>query len=97
MDESGEVIVSGEAGLDGPFAGAVELATRIAASPRARDCLASNWYTYAFGRQEQPEDSCSLAQLKKRFQASDGDLKELLVGLTQTDSFLYRPAITEAP
>ena len=26
-----------------------------------------------------------------------GNLKELLVGLTLTDSFLYRPAITEAP
>ena len=24
-------------------------------------------------------------------------LKELLIGLTQTDSFLYRPAMTEAP
>jgi len=62
----------------------------------ARDCLATNWYRYTFGRQEMPEDTCSLAQVKDRFAKSGGDLKELIVGLTQTDSFLYRPAM-EAP
>lgn len=97
VDESGEMLASNEAGLDGPFSGAAELTARIADSPMARDCLAANWYTYTFGRQAQPEDSCSVAQLKARFASSGGDLKELLVGLTQTDSFLYRPAMTEAP
>jgi hypothetical protein len=97
VDESGDVIATGEAGLDGTFAGAEELAGRIADSAMARDCLATNWYRYSFGRQEQPDDTCSLGQLKGRFSASGGDLKELLVGLTQTDSFLYRPAMTEAP
>jgi hypothetical protein len=97
VDESGELLNTGEEGLDGAFVGAAELSARIAKSPRARDCLAANWYTYTFGRQEQPEDSCSLTQLKQRFADSGGDLKELLVGLTQTDSFLYRPAMTEAP
>ncbi len=96
VDESGEVIGTGEAGLDGKFLGAGELAERIANSPMARDCLAANWYTYAFGRQPQADDACSVTQLKDRFASSGGDLKELLVGLTQTDSFLYRPAMTEA-
>jgi len=97
VDESGEIVASNEDTLDGPFSGAAELAERIAQSPRARDCLATNWYTYTFGRQEQPEDACSLEQLKTRFRSSGGDLKELMVGLTQTDSFLYRPAMTEGP
>jgi len=93
VDESGEMLDSGEADLDGAFAGVGELAERIAQSPMARDCLATNWYRYTFGRQEAPDDSCSLAQLKERFAGSGGDLKELLVALTQTDSFLYRPAM----
>jgi hypothetical protein len=97
VDESGEIIGTNEAGLDGKFTGAAELADRIASSPMARDCFATNWYRYSFGRQEQPEDTCSLGQLKARFEASGGDLKEVLVALTQTDSFLYRPAMTEAP
>lgn len=94
VDDSGEVLATGEAGLDGAFGGVGALAERIAESPMARDCLATNWYRYSFGRQEQAEDSCSLGQLKQRFAASGGDLKELLVGLTQTDSFLYRPAMS---
>ncbi len=93
VDESGEVVAMLEEGLDGPFAGAVELSERIAQSPKARDCLVSNWYRYTFGRQEQAEDSCSVAQVQERFRASEGNLKELLVALTQTDAFLYRPAI----
>lgn len=97
VDESGNLIATGEVGLDGAFAGAGELAQRLANSPRARDCLVTNWYRYSFGRQEQAEDSCSLSQVKERFASSGGDLKELLVGLTQTDSFLYRPAIKETP
>jgi hypothetical protein len=97
VDESGSVVFSGEASLDGDFAGAGELASRIAKSPMARDCLATHWFRYSFGRQETAEDSCSLQQVKARFASSGGDLKELLVGLTQTDSFLYRPAMTEAP
>jgi hypothetical protein len=96
VDESGAILQTGEATLDGEFAGAQEMISRIAQSTLARDCLATNWYRYTFGRQEAPEDTCSLAQVKDRFAKSGGDLKELIVGLTQTDSFLYRPAM-EAP
>jgi Protein of unknown function (DUF1588)/Protein of unknown function (DUF1592)/Protein of unknown function (DUF1587)/Protein of unknown function (DUF1595)/Protein of unknown function (DUF1585) len=97
VDESGEVFDIREPGLDGPFSGALELSLRIAQSPKARDCLATNWYRYSFGRQEQAEDTCSLTAVRERFAESGGNLKELLVALTQTDAFLYRPAITEAP
>jgi len=97
VDESGKVLATGELGLDGDFTSAVELLNRIANSSLARDCLATNWYRYTFGRLEQPEDQCSLSQVKERFAETGGDLKELLVGLTLSDSFLYRPALTEAP
>ncbi|HKY37122.1 MAG TPA: DUF1588 domain-containing protein [Polyangiaceae bacterium] len=97
VDESGNVVALPEEALNGPFAGASELAARVAASSTARDCLALNWFRYSFGRQEAPEDTCSLDQIKGRFGAASGNLKELLVGLTQTDAFLYRPAIPEAP
>jgi hypothetical protein len=93
VDESGNVVGFAEEALNGPFAGAVELSARIAGSAKARDCLAANWYRYTYGRQEVAEDSCSLAQVQERFRSSEGSLKELLVALTQTDAFLYRPAI----
>jgi hypothetical protein len=95
VDESGEVVAAIEQALNGPFTGAVELSSRLAGSAQARACLASNWYRYTFGRQEQTADSCSVAQVQTRFEESAGNLKELLVALTQTDAFLYRPAIAE--
>lgn len=93
VDESGEILQTGEVGLDGAFATSAEMLERISKSPMARDCLATNWYRYTFGRQETPEDTCSLTQVKDRFAKSGGDLKELIVALTQADSFLYRPAM----
>ncbi|HYQ15927.1 MAG TPA: DUF1592 domain-containing protein [Polyangiaceae bacterium] len=97
VDESGTVLSTGEDGLDGPFAGAGELADRLSKSTRARECLATNWYRYSFGRDEETADTCSLGQIKERFASSGGDLKELLVALTQSDSFLYRPAQAVTP
>lgn len=96
VDDSGEVLGTSEAGLEGPYKGLVELSGRIAKSARARDCLATHWYRYVYGRKEEASDTCSLAQVQARFAQTGGDLKELLVALTQTDSFLYRPAM-EAP
>jgi hypothetical protein len=97
VDESGSVVDTGEAGLDGDFASAAELAARIGQSKLARDCLATHWFRYSFGRMEDEADACSLVQLKERFRAANGDLQELLVGLTQSDAFLYRPGLTETP
>ncbi len=95
VDASGEMLGSGEAGLDGPFDGALELSARIAKSPRAQNCLATNWFRYAMGRVETEADGCSLLDVQKKFMASGGQFKELLVALTLTDAFRYRPAIEE--
>jgi hypothetical protein len=57
-----------------------------------RECVARNWFRFAYGRAESEDgDVCALGQLDFALEQSDGDLKELLVSLTQTDAFLYRP------
>jgi hypothetical protein len=94
VDASGEMLGMGD-GLDGPFTGVEELSKRIAASQRAQNCLATNWYRYAMGRVETEADGCSLIDVQKKFVASGGQFKELLVALTQTDAFRYRPALPE--
>ena len=91
IDDSGWVAKSAD--LDGPFRGARELGEKLAGSAQVRDCVASQWLRYALGRFEGAGDSCSLTQLRAKFSASGGDLRELLVELTQTESFLYRRAI----
>jgi hypothetical protein len=94
VDASGEMLAMGD-GLDGPFTGVEEVSKRIAASQRAQNCLATNWYRYAMGRIETEADGCSLIDVQKKFVASGGQFKELLVALTQTDAFRYRPALPE--
>ncbi len=58
-----------------------------------RDCFATNFYRYAMGRLGGAADECSLDQVKTRFNGRAEDLRELLVAITLSDAFRYRPAI----
>ncbi len=95
VDASGEVLPTGDASLDGPFNGAAELAQRLASSSRVRDCIAGNWYRFALGRKPTAADECSLDEVKSSFAASSGDLKALLVAITRSVAFRYRPALSQ--
>ena len=68
----------------------------LAESEQVRECVASQWFRFGYNRTVTPEDRCSMDQLVETFAASGYDIKELLVGLTQTNAFLYRRAVTEA-
>lgn len=90
VDTSGSVEDSTDPNLEGPFDGALELASKLAVSPQVEACLATQWFRYGMGRAEQTEDMCSLEQAKQDFAAAGGDFKQLLVALTLTDAFRYR-------
>jgi hypothetical protein len=87
IDASGEL---SQSDIDGPFDGAVDLASRLAGSQQVQSCYAQQWFRYAYGRGETSGDACTLEWLDARFDDSGGDVKELLVALTQTDAFFYR-------
>jgi hypothetical protein len=90
IDASGEL--TGTSDIDGAFTGVVGLASKLAQSADVRNCYATQWFRFAYGRGENSGDACSLATLDNHFATSGGSIKELLVALTQTDAFLYRPA-----
>jgi hypothetical protein len=92
IDVKGEVVGTGDPILEGAFDGAQALSARLAQSRRVRDCVATNWYRYAFGRMETSADTCSLDDVKARFDKSGGDLDELLVSIAQSVAFRFRPA-----
>jgi hypothetical protein len=77
---------------DGPFDGAVELADRLAASPEVQRCYVTQWFRFGYGRAETAADSCTLGALMDAASAKGGDVRELMVALTQTDAFRYRRA-----
>jgi hypothetical protein len=88
VDASGRV---NESDVDEEYQGGVELAALLGRSGQARDCVPTQWLRYAMGREEEDEDTCSLVSVRQAFEASGGDLRELLVALTQTDAFMsYR-------
>jgi hypothetical protein len=78
----------------GDFNGAVELARKLGQSRDAQNCFVGKWLTYAYGRRETPQDACTRTSLQDAFAASGGDIKQLMVALTQTDAFMYGPTPT---
>jgi hypothetical protein len=89
IDASGVV---NDSDVDGPFVGAIELANRLGHSGRVRACFVRQWFRFAYGRADTPSDQCTMATLTSRFAEGNANVRELLVALTQSDAFLYRPA-----
>ena len=87
IDASSEVTIDRELQS---FATPLELVEAFADSQQVLDCYALQWYRDALGRREFEEDACSLALAQRAVADSGGDLKELLVAITQTDGFMYR-------
>jgi hypothetical protein len=93
IDASGEVFEATDASLGGAFTGPRELAEKLATSSQVQNCFATQWFRFASGRNEELPDSCSLATLQDSFNRSGGDLIELVINMTQADSFLFRSPI----
>ncbi len=94
IDASGEFF--GTDDIDGPFNGAVEMAGKLATSAMTRSCMVKQWFRYGYGRGESDMDKCTLDALGRAFTASDGNVRDLLLRMTQTDAFLYRTNETGA-
>lgn len=77
--------------IDGPVANAAELGQRLAQSEEARACYVLQNFRFFFGRDATEADRCSMASLAIAFRENNFSLSELVVALTRTDAFRYRP------
>lgn len=84
IDASGSV-----PGVVGAVRGPVELAQKLAQSEDVQNCFANHVVEYAYGVTLTPEDACLQAAAQTSFKASRGNVRQLLLDLTQTDAFLY--------
>jgi hypothetical protein len=91
IDAVGEVVQTED--IDGSYDGAIELARALAGSTQVQECVSSQWFRFAYNRSVTPVDTCSIEQINERFAASNFNIRELLVALTQTNAFLYRRAV----
>ena len=87
IDASGDLTLTD---VDGSFTSHEQLVELISNSKDVKSCVVTHWFRYAHGRDKTPADQCSYDDLNEAFIASDGDLRQLLVDLTQTKSFLFR-------
>lgn len=90
VDVNGELI---NTDVDGPYNGVVELAQALAGSEQVKNCVATQWFRFGYGRVETEADTCSMDEIREAFAAADYDIKELIIALTKTDAFRYRPAV----
>ena len=90
IDPSGEILESGESGLDGPVDDAIDLVHKLAKSPRVRQSIIRHAFRYWMGRNETLADSPTLIAADRAYLRSDGSFNEVLVSLLTSDSFLFR-------
>ena len=77
--------------IDGPIEDAIDLSNKLAESEGVKACVTKNMFTYAVGRSmNNRADRCTISKLKDAFVSSGGDMKAMLLELTQTPAFLYR-------
>jgi hypothetical protein len=86
VDATGRVV--GTRDVDGTFDGAVELAKRLAASDQVHTCVAEKWFEFALGRAASSSDACSVEAAKQAMSHAGGDLRELVLALVTSDSFV---------
>ncbi|HMJ13921.1 MAG TPA: DUF1592 domain-containing protein [Polyangiaceae bacterium] len=88
IDASGVIV--GLDGRDTPFQNVGELTRALAESPQVRACFARQLWRYALGREESRADAYSLETALDSFERSRFAIRELLVAITTSRSFLYR-------
>jgi hypothetical protein len=88
VDASGNI--EGSVDIDGPFTGAIELTKKLSTSGEVRECMTKQWFRFALARNESENDDCSVKAAYDAFQASQYDMRKLLVALVTTDAFRYR-------
>jgi hypothetical protein len=91
VDSSGQLV--GTTDADGPLADAVDLSRRLAQSQDTRACVTKQWYRYALGRRESDADSCVLARVDDAIARGGYRVRDLIVAITQADTFRYRQTI----
>ena len=87
IDASGSV-----PGVEGSANNAVELVKLLATSPDVGSCFANEWMSFGYGRSlDENADACNKQSVVTQYSKSGYNVKQLLLALTQSDGFVYRP------
>ncbi len=91
VDSTGSLVLDGQTRT---YSNAPDLVTLLASSNQVQQCFTTQWLRYSLGRGETDADQASINAAMSKFMAANGDVRELIVGLTTSRTFRYR---TPAP
>jgi hypothetical protein len=86
IDASGDLTSTD---VEGPFNGVVEMTAKLAQSHVVSECFVRQWFRFTFGRGESVADDPRIATIANGFDGTSGQVRALLVALTQTPDFRY--------
>ena len=89
VDSSATLTIDGK---DVSYTDAVDFVHKVAASQQARRCFVVNLMRYAYAHQETDADNPLIDALTTKVTDPAYTVQSLLIDLTQTRSFIYRPA-----
>lgn len=81
--------------IAGNIDGALELARELAASDEVTQCVARQWLRFALARPTGAADQASTEAAYEAYVDADGDLRELVIAITTSNSFRYRGVPSE--
>jgi Protein of unknown function (DUF1585)/Protein of unknown function (DUF1588) len=87
-DDQGEIKKGGS--VEGDFDGVPELGEKLASSPEVQECMTRQWLRFTFSRKETSNDSCAIQQALGAFAKSGYSMRELILAVTELDSFRRR-------
>jgi hypothetical protein len=86
IDASGNLT---DTDVEGPFVGVAEMAIKLGQSRVVSECFVRQWFRFTFGRGESVADDPRIGTIANRFDTANGQVRALLVALTQTPDFRY--------
>jgi len=92
VDSAADVALDGAETSVVHVTGPAELMAAIVTAPGAKARYASKWVSYAYHREESPDDTCTVRELSAKMTAGGYTVKNLISDLTQTLSFRVRVA-----
>nr|MCS5540710.1 DUF1585 domain-containing protein [Roseibacillus sp.] len=87
---TGAISNSGVKALDVEVLDGVDMLRKLADSPRVRQVFVRHAFRYFMGRNETLRDASTLRQADQAYIKSGGSMKQLILSLLSSDSFLYR-------
>jgi hypothetical protein len=91
IDSSGELLATRD--INGPVQGALELSRKLAASQEVQECFSQHLFQFVQARSVEFADECNLRPAADHFASTGGNVMDLLLHHTLSESFALREVV----